>query len=99
MSPIRVGLIGLSGAPSDQYQGTGWAAMAHLPYLLDSDAYTLAALCNTSVESAKNALKLHNLPESIKTYGSVEGTHTIVAMLGFVLNIDFVLDSSHSTCR
>ncbi|EIM82907.1 NAD-P-binding protein [Stereum hirsutum FP-91666 SS1] len=72
MSPIRVGLIGLSGAPSDQYQGTGWAAMAHLPYLLDSDAYTLAALCNTSVESAKNALKLHNLPESIKTYGSVE---------------------------
>lgn len=75
MSPIRVGLIGLSGAPSDKYQGGGWAAMGHLPYLFDSDDYTLAALCNTSVESAKNAVKLNNLPEYTKTYGSVEGKY------------------------
>lgn len=73
MSPIRVGLIGLSGAPPDKYQGTAWAASAHLPYLLDSDAYTLVALCNTSVESAKKAVKMYGLPESVKTYGNPEG--------------------------
>lgn len=73
MSPIRVGLIGLSGSPPDKYQGTGWAASAHLPYLLSSDKFALAALCNSSVQSAKNAIKLYNLPESTKTYGSVEG--------------------------
>lgn len=73
MSPIRVGLIGLSGTPPDEYQGASWAPLAHLPYLQHSDLFTLSALCNSSVASAKNAVKLHNLPESTKTYGSAEG--------------------------
>lgn len=79
MSPIRVGLIGLSSAPPDKYQGAGWAPIAHLPYLLNSDAYTLVALCNTSVESAKNAVKLYNLPESTKTYGNIECMFAILS--------------------
>lgn len=75
MPPIRAGLIGLSGSPPDKYQGLGWAASAHLPYLLDSEAYTFDALCNTSVESARCAVRLHNLPNSTKTYGNVEGAY------------------------
>lgn len=78
MPPIRVGLIGLSSSPPDKYQGSGWATSAHLPYLLNSDVYTLVALCNTSVESAKKAVKLNNLPESTKTYGSSEGMFSIL---------------------
>ncbi|EIM83426.1 NAD-P-binding protein [Stereum hirsutum FP-91666 SS1] len=72
MPPIRAGLTGLSGSPPDKYQGLGWAASALLPYLLDSEAYTFDAICNTSVESARCAVRLHNLPDSTKTYGNVE---------------------------
>ena len=68
MAPIRVGLTGLSAAAT----GTGWAASAHLPYLQNSPHYTITALCNSSVESAKKAIEAHNLPAETKAYGSPE---------------------------
>ncbi|QDS69968.1 hypothetical protein FKW77_002865 [Venturia effusa] len=68
MTPIRVGIIGLSAAAT----GTNWAATAHLPYLLKSPHYAITALCNSSVEAAQKAVKAYALPETTKTYGSPE---------------------------
>lgn len=64
MAPIRVGIIGLS-AKQD-----AWATKAHLPRLRDSPNYQILALCNSSVASSKAAVKVHNLAESTRAYGS-----------------------------
>nr|POE79511.1 galactose/lactose metabolism regulatory protein gal80 [Quercus suber] len=68
MAPlIRIGMIGLSKSAA-----TSWAEAAHLPYLLSShgrNKYEIAALCNSSVESAKKAVEAFGLPPSTKTYG------------------------------
>jgi predicted dehydrogenase len=45
---------------------------AHLPHLLKSPLYEVTALCNSSVQSAETAIKLHNLPSSTKAYGNPE---------------------------
>ncbi|KAG4438429.1 hypothetical protein IFR05_006082 [Cadophora sp. M221] len=71
-SPTRVGLIGLSGTPADKYEGTNWAASAHLPYLLKSSHYEIVALLNSSVESAQASIVKHGLPSSVKAYGRPE---------------------------
>ncbi|OCL13185.1 NAD-P-binding protein [Glonium stellatum] len=63
MAPTRVGFIGLSASGR-------WAADAHLPYIKDSSKYTITALCNSSVESARAAIKAYGLPSSTKAYGS-----------------------------
>ncbi|CAO2648119.1 Nn.00g090410.m01.CDS01 [Neocucurbitaria sp. VM-36] len=73
MAPIRVGLIGLSSATNHSpSMGIGWAAHAHLPYLLASPQYEVAALCNSDVKSAQVAVQRHKLPATTKTYGSPE---------------------------
>lgn len=68
MAPIRTAIIGLSSSSS-----RSWAAGAHLPYLVSGrgrEKYTITALCNSSIESARKAIKLHNLnPETTKAYG------------------------------
>ncbi|KAH8590160.1 putative oxidoreductase [Bisporella sp. PMI_857] len=69
MAPIRVGLVGLPGAPEGSYSGTSWTAHAHLPYLKASPHYTIIALLNTSVESAKRAIARFELPPETKAYG------------------------------
>ena len=66
--PIRVALIGLSASAT----GTGWATMAHLPYIRASPRYEIVALLNSSVESARKAVKAYNLPESTRAYGDPE---------------------------
>lgn len=69
MAPIRIGLIGLSTGS----KGTSWASTAHLPYLLSSQGkahYEIAALCNSSVESAKKSIEHYKLPGSVKAYDS-----------------------------
>jgi predicted dehydrogenase len=66
MAPIRIGIIGLSAEAT----GTGWAAMAHLPYLLKSPQYKIVALCNRTVENAQAAIKAFDLGSSTKAYGS-----------------------------
>jgi len=71
MGPIRVGLIGLSGAPPDKYEGTSWTPNAHLPYLKASPDY---ALLNSLVDSAKAAIARYELPAETKAYGDPEGT-------------------------
>ncbi|KAF2436757.1 NAD(P)-binding protein [Tothia fuscella] len=74
MAPIHLGLIGLSSLTGEKpaTPGDGWAASAHLPYLLSSPRYEITALCNSSVESAKKAVEHYNLPATTKTYGSPE---------------------------
>ncbi|KAH7088081.1 NAD-P-binding protein [Paraphoma chrysanthemicola] len=74
MAPIRVGIIGLSSVTTNKSAspGDGWAASAHLPYLIQSPHYEITALCNSSVESAEAAIKRHKLPPSTKAYGSPE---------------------------
>ncbi|KAH7400826.1 oxidoreductase [Phaeosphaeria sp. MPI-PUGE-AT-0046c] len=73
MSPIRVGLIGLSSVDDKSASVPGgWAATAHLPYFLKSPHYEITALCNSSVESAEAAIKRHSLPLSTKAYASAE---------------------------
>lgn len=71
MSPIRVGLIGLSTATNPLQPGA-WATMAHLPAILASPHYELVALCNSTVQSAKASIAQHKLPPNVKAYGSPE---------------------------
>ncbi|KAL2068549.1 hypothetical protein VTL71DRAFT_14886 [Oculimacula yallundae] len=71
-SPIRVGLIGLASSSSDAYEGTNWAASAHLPYLLKSPHYEIVALLNSSADSARAAIVKLGLPSNVKAYGRPE---------------------------
>ncbi|KXH27891.1 oxidoreductase [Colletotrichum salicis] len=59
----NVGFIGLSSRPE-----WSWAVAAHLPYFTHSKTYTLAALQNSSKETAQKAIQLHNLPLDTKAY-------------------------------
>lgn len=71
MAPIRLGIIGLSSSAV-----TSWASSAHLPYLLSPRGrtkYTIAALCNSSVEAAKAAIQTYGLDGTqTRAYGSPE---------------------------
>lgn len=71
MAPIRLGIIGLSSSAV-----TSWASSAHLPYLLSArgrSKYSIVALCNSSVESAKNAIESYGLDaENTRAYGDPE---------------------------
>jgi predicted dehydrogenase len=71
MSPIRVGLIGLSSEPAGLGQGK-WGVSAHLASLHPSPHYEVVAVCNSSVESARRSIEFHKLPASVKAYGSAE---------------------------
>ncbi|KMK54293.1 hypothetical protein Y699_09472 [Aspergillus fumigatus Z5] len=55
LSPIRVALIGLSGATD--YEGAAWAASAQLPFLQRSEHFTITAMLNSSVRSAQAAIE------------------------------------------
>lgn len=66
MAPIRIGIVGLSAKPG------AWATYAHLPRLAASPNYQIVAICNSSLESSKAAIKAHNLPESTKAYDSYD---------------------------
>lgn len=74
---IRVGLIGLSGKPRDQRTaGVSWAEIAHLQALQATGSYQIRALLNSSVESARDAIRLHGLSTAdadIKAYGNPNG--------------------------
>lgn len=65
--PIRIGMIGLSGNAL-----VSWGSGAHLPYLERSQAYTITALLNTSIESARAARDAFKLPANTKLYDSPE---------------------------
>lgn len=71
MSPIRVGLIGLSSEPAGLGQGK-WGVSAHLASLRPSPHYEIVAVCNSSIESARRSIEYHKLPSSVKAYGSPE---------------------------
>ncbi|KAJ5454927.1 hypothetical protein N7530_012696 [Penicillium desertorum] len=68
MAMIRVGLIGLSGAADKDYEGTSWTPSAHLPYLRASPHFKIVALLNSSVDSAKAAIKKYGLSAETKAY-------------------------------
>lgn len=72
MAPIRVGIIGLSSNST-----SGWAAKAHLPYLLSprgQERYQIVALLGSTVERARESIQHFKLPnpDKIRTYGSPE---------------------------
>lgn len=72
MAPIRVGIIGLS-----QNSASGWAATAHLPYLLSprgQERFQIVALLGSTAERARESVQHFKLPnsENIRTYGSPE---------------------------
>lgn len=70
MAPIRTAIIGLSANAI-----TNWASVAHLPYLISAAGkarFEIIALCNSSVESAKAAIKKYDLPTTTRAYGSPE---------------------------
>lgn len=68
MAPIRVGIIGLSSSAV-----TSWASSAHLPYLLSPRGrakYDIVALCNSSADSARNAIRTYGLDAATtRAYG------------------------------
>lgn len=68
--PLRTALIGLSSSAT-----TSWASGAHLPGLLTPKGRSLlpiTALLNSSVDSAKRAISIYNLPATTKAYGNPE---------------------------
>ncbi|KIW24749.1 uncharacterized protein PV07_10443 [Cladophialophora immunda] len=67
MGKIRVGIVGLSSKPG------AWAALAHLPRLASSPNFEIVAMCNSTLESTKAAIKAHNLPETVQAYDSYDG--------------------------
>jgi predicted dehydrogenase len=70
MAPIKVAIIGLSASAV-----TGWASRAHLPYLLSASGrkrYRIVALCNSSIDAAKAAIRVFELPAETKAYGDPE---------------------------
>ncbi|KAJ8115956.1 hypothetical protein ONZ43_g4547 [Nemania bipapillata] len=77
MAPIRVGIIGLRPGPDEKptlASGLGyWAASTHLPALKAlPEQYEIVAVCNSHVESAKQAIKGYRLSESARAYGNPE---------------------------
>ena len=64
--------MGISSNLGDWKNAGAWANMAHMPYLLKSAHYEIVALCNSSVEAATAAIKVHGFPKSTKAYGSPE---------------------------
>lgn len=71
MSPVRIGLVGLSTAS----KSTNWAAVAHLPFLqsdIGKKHFEIVALCNSSKASGEKSKEHYKLPDSVKTYDSPE---------------------------
>ncbi|KAF7586732.1 transcription regulator gal80 [Aspergillus hancockii] len=88
MAPLRIGIIGLSPG--------SWAANAHLPYLQSPGSkFKIAAVCNSSVESAAKSVKDLGLPRETRTYGNVQD-------LANDTDIDLVVCTTrvdrHATC-
>jgi hypothetical protein len=70
MSPIKVGLVGLSSRSKSQ-----WGPKSHLPYFLSArgkEKFQIVAVQNSSTESAQQAIKDFGLPPTARAYGSPE---------------------------
>lgn len=66
MPPIRIGILGLSPGQ--------WAANAYLSYLQSAESkFEIAAVCNSSAESAQKAIKELKLAEATRAYGDPQG--------------------------
>ncbi|KAK4072011.1 hypothetical protein Trihar35433_4075 [Trichoderma harzianum] len=72
MAPIRVGLIGLTVGDGKSLGNGVWGIAAHLPTYTNSPNYEIVALCNSSVDAAKQSIAYHKLPATTKAYGSPE---------------------------
>ncbi|KAM0479029.1 hypothetical protein ACHAPX_005008 [Trichoderma viride] len=70
MSPIKVGLVGLSSRSKSQ-----WGPNSHLPYFLSArgkEKFQIVAVQNSSTESAQQAIKDFGLPPTARAYGNPE---------------------------
>ncbi|UKZ83042.1 hypothetical protein TrVFT333_010843 [Trichoderma virens FT-333] len=72
MAPIRVGLIGLTVGEGKALGRGAWGIAAHLPTYTNSPNYEIVALCNSSVDAAKESIAYHKLPATTKAYGNPE---------------------------
>lgn len=68
--PIRIALVGLTTNPSSSV--TAWLNNVHLPYLLSSPHYTIAAVLCTTLDKVHAAISYFKLPASTKAYSSAE---------------------------
>lgn len=68
---IRVGIIGITSNPAEGFRAGQWG-LQHLSSLVNSPYYEVVAICNSTEESARKAIKLHNLGSQVKPYGSAE---------------------------
>jgi predicted dehydrogenase len=67
MSPVRVGLVGLSPTST-----SGWAQLTHLPYLQTSPHYEITGILNSSLESSRAAIQTFDLAATAKPYEDIE---------------------------
>lgn len=84
-SPIRVGILGLGRGTGALVPGL-WAAQAHVPYLNASPSFTIVAIANSTVASARAAIEHHKLGPDVAAYGSAED-------LAHDANVDMVVVS------
>ncbi len=71
MSPIRVGLVGLSSKASNFGPGA-WGRIAHIGTFSNNPDFELVAVVNASVEAAREAIRLNGLPSTTKAYGNID---------------------------
>ncbi|KAL7931572.1 hypothetical protein V8C35DRAFT_323695 [Trichoderma chlorosporum] len=88
MARIRVGLIGLTVGNGQTLGSGAWGIAAHLLTYTNSPNYEIVALCNSSVDAAKESIAYHKLPVATKAYGSPED-------IANDPNVDLVVISVH----
>lgn len=72
MPPIRVGLVGLGPKGTAGFVPGLWSTMSHLPSIQALPGYELVAVANSTADSARKSIAAHDLPASVKPYGSAE---------------------------
>ena len=68
--PLRAALIGLSSSPT----GYGWLTHFHLPPIQrhSSANFEIVAVLGSSLTNAQKAIEKHNLPSTVRAYGTPE---------------------------
>lgn len=90
MAPIRIALIGLTGKVNPNVIGGQWGVQ-HITALKALPQYRVVAVCNTSVESAARAIKVHDLGPEVRAYGSgaALAADPEVDLISIVVHVDY----------
>ncbi len=71
MAPIRVGIVGLSSKASGTLVPGVWARVAHLGTFSSSTDFAVVAVVGSSLEAARIAIEISDLPQTTRAYASV----------------------------